>query len=406
VSALAALCLVREGRLGLDDNVNGKLRSWTVAESELTKEQKVTLRRILSHSAGLTVHGFPGYAVGAPIPTLVQILNGESPANTRPVRVDTVPGTKFIYSGGGVTIEQQLLIDVTGKPFPQFMREAVLDKIGMTDSTYEQPLPPSRTSMAATATHADGMAVPGQWHIYPETAAAGLWTTASDLARFGIEIALSKQGKANHVLSEAMTREMLKPQIDQVGLGFFLGQYKNSEEFGHNGDDDGFKAILIMFADSGKGVAIMVNSDNGVNVANYLVQSVAKEYGWNYTLEQESAADLLMLIADLKGPQAALARYGELKKAGASSPYAMDENTPIIIGYHFLSSGETDVAIQAFRLGVQDYPKYWNAYDSLGEAYLKAGQKDLAIKNYQKSIELNPQNQNGIDALKKIRDQK
>jgi CubicO group peptidase (beta-lactamase class C family) len=327
VAATGAMSLVQQGKLSLDENVNDKLKSWQVPDNEFTKDQKVTLRRILSHSAGLTVHGFPGYAVGAPIPTLVQIFNGESPANTKPVRVDTVPGTKFIYSGGGVTIEQQLLIDVSGRPFPQVVREAVLDKIGMPDSTYEQPLPPSRAAIAATATHSDGMAVPGKWHIYPEMAAAGLWTTASDLAKFGVEIALSKQGKANHVLSEAMTREMLKPQIDQVGLGFFLGQYKNPEEFGHNGDDDGFKAVLIMFADSGKGVAIMVNSDNGLNVANYLVQSVAKEYGWNYTPEQESAADLLMLIADLKGSKAALARYGELKKAGVSSPYAMDENT-------------------------------------------------------------------------------
>jgi CubicO group peptidase (beta-lactamase class C family) len=408
VAATGALSLVQQGTLSLDENVNDKLKSWQVPDNDFTdkKDRKVTLRRILSHSAGLTVHGFPGYAVGVPIPTLVQIFNGEPPANTKPVRVDTVPGTKFIYSGGGITIEQQLLIDVTGKPFPKFMRETVLDKIGMADSSYEQPLPPARAAVAATATHADGISVLGKWHIYPEMAAAGLWTTASDLAKFAIEIALSKQGKANHVLSEATTREMLKPQIGQVGLGFFLGQYKNPEEFGHNGDDEGFKAVLIMFADSGKGVAIMVNSDNGVNVANYLVQSVAKEYGWNYTPEQESAADLLMLIANLKGPQAALAHYGELKKAGASSPYAMDQDTLTVIGYHFLSSGETDAAIQAFRLGVQDYPKYWNAYDSLGEAYLNAGQKDLAIQNYEKSIELNPKNQNGIDALKKIRDQK
>ena len=408
VAATGALSLVQQGKLSLDENVNDKLKSWQVPDNEFTnnKDQKVTLRRILSHSAGLTVHGFPGYAVGVPIPTLLQIFNGEPPANTKPVRVDTVPGTKFTYSGGGITIEQQLLIDVTGKPFPQFMREAVLDKIGMGDSTYEQPLRPARAAVAATATHADGISVPGKWHIYPEMAAAGLWTTASDLAKFAIEIALSKQGKANHVLSQTTTREMLKPQIGQVGLGFFLGQYKNSEEFGHNGDDEGFKAVLIMFADSGKGVAIMVNSDNGVNVANYLVQSVAKEYEWNYTPEQESAADLLMLIANLKGPQAALAHYGELKKAGASSPYAMDQDTLTVIGYHFLSSGETDAAIQAFKLGVQDYPKYWNAYDSLAEAYLNAGQKDLAIQNYEKSIELNPKNQNGIDALKKIRDQK
>jgi CubicO group peptidase (beta-lactamase class C family) len=166
VAATGALALVQQGKLSLDENVNDKLKSWQVPDNEFTKDQKVTLRRILSHSAGLTVHGFPGYAVGAPIPTLVQIFNGEPPANTKPVRVDNVPGTKFIYSGGGVTVEQLLLIDVTGKPFPQSMREAVLDKIGMSDSTYEQPLPPSRASMAATATHSDGMAVPGKWHIY------------------------------------------------------------------------------------------------------------------------------------------------------------------------------------------------------------------------------------------------
>jgi tetratricopeptide (TPR) repeat protein len=113
-----------------------------------------------------------------------------------------------------------------------------------------------------------------------------------------------------------------------------------------------------------------------------------------------------MLIANLKGPQATLARYAELKKAGSSSPYMLDENTLISVGYHFFAAGQIDDAIRAFQLDVQDYPKYWNAYDSLGEAYLKAGQKALAIENYQKSVELNPKNQNGIDVLKKISDQK
>jgi len=406
VAATGTLYLVEQGKLSLDENVNQKLTSWQVPDNQFTKEQKVTLRRILSHSAGLTVHGFPGYEVGAPIPTLVQIFNGEPPANTAPIRVDLVPGTKFRYSGGGVTIEQQLVMDVTGKPFPQFMREIVLDKIGMTDSTYEQPFPPARAAMAATATHADGMPVPGKWHIYPEMAAAGLWTTASDLAKFGIETALSKPGKANHVLSQASVSEMLKPQIDQVGLGFFLGQGRNPQEFGHNGADEGFQAVLIMFADSGNGVAIMANSDNGINVADRLTQSIAKEYGWNYTPEPMSAADLLMVVARVKGPQAVIARYSELKKAGAASPYPLDENTLIALGYHFLFAGQTDSSLQILQLEVQDYPKYWNAYDSIGEAYLKAGQKDLAIQNYQKSIELNPQNQNGIDALKKLQIQK
>ncbi len=406
VAATGTLSLVEHGKLALDENVNLKTKSWQVPDNEFTKDQKVTLRRLLSHSAGLTVHGFPGYEAGTPIPTLLQIFNGEPPANTAPIRVEFVPGSKFQYSGGGITIEQQLVMDVTGKPFPQFMRQTVFDKIGMSDSTYEQPLPPARVAMAATGTQTDGKSIPGKRHVYPEMAAAGLWTTASDLAKFGIEIALSKQGKANHVLDQATTQEMLTPQIDQVGLGFFLAQFKNPQEFGHEGDDAGFKAQLIMFGDSGKGVAIMANSDNGITVENQVIQSVAKEYGWNYTPEPPSAAELLLLVANLKGPQAAIARYEELKKAGAASAYVIDENTLILLAYQFLFSGQTDFAIETFKIEVSDYPKYWNAYDSLGEAYLKAGQKELAIENYQKSIELNPKNQHGIDVLKKIQSQK
>lgn len=405
VAATGTLYLVEHDKLSLDENVNLKLKSWQVPDNDFTGDQKVTLRRIMSHSAGLTVHGFPGYAVGAPVPTLVQILNGEPPANTAPVRVDTIPGTKSIYSGGGVTIEQLLVMDVTGEPFPQFMRQTVLDKIGMKESTYEQPLPPARAALAATGTHADGTAVPGKWHIYPEMAAAGLWTTPTDLAKFGIETALSKQGKANHVLTETMTREMLKPQLEQVGLGFFLGAYNNPEEFGHEGDDEGFQAVLVMFADSGKGLAIMTNSENGIAVGNYLMRSVAKEYAWNYTPDRQPAADVLMFIADAKGEPAALKRYSELKQA-ASSQYALDENTLIQLGYHYLLAGDTEDSLPVFKLEVQDYPKYWNAYDSLGEAYMRAGKKDLAIENYEKSIELNPKNQNGIDYLKKLRERK
>ena len=406
VAATGTLSLVEHGKLSLDENVNLKLKSWQVPDNEFTKDQKVTLRRILSHSAGLTVHGFPGYEVGTPIPTLVQIFNGEPPANTDPIRVDIVPGTKYRYSGGGVTLEQQLVIDVTGKPFPLFMQETVLDKIGMADSTYEQPLPPARAALTATGTRADGKLIPSKWHIYPEMAAAGLWTTATDLAKFGIEIALSKQGKANHVLSQTTTQEMLKPQIEQIGLGFFLASHKNPEEFGHNGADEGFQALLIMFADTGKGVAIMANSDNGISVANAVTQSVANEYGWKYTPDQVSATELLMVVANNMGPEAVISRYSELKKSGSSSGYPVDENTLIALGYHFLFSGQTDAATQIFRLEVQDYPKYWNSYDSLGEAYLKAGKKDLAILNYQKSVELNPDNHTGIDALKKLREQK
>ncbi len=405
VAAAGALYLVEHGKLSLDEDVNRKLTSWKVPENEFTKDQKVTLRRILSHSAGTTVHGFPGYAIDGPVPTLVQIFNGEKPANTAAIRVDTVPGTVFRYSGGGVTIEQQLVMDVTGESFPQFMRKNVLDKIGMADSTYEQPLPPARAALAASGAYGDGKVVRGRWHVYPEMAAAGLWTTPSDLARFAIEIAVSKQGKANHVLSQAMTNEMLTPQIENVGLGFFLGDKTNPGQFGHNGDDEGFQAVLLMFSDSGHGVAVMANSEHGITVANDLVRSIAREYSWNNSLERIPAADVLTFIAEMRGGEAALRKYADLKKAG-SSEYELSEGTLNQLGYHLLQSQHLEDAIEAFKLNVAEYPKSWNPYDSLGEAYMAAGQKDLAVQNYEKSIELNPKNQNGIDMLKKLKEQK
>ena len=209
VAAAGMLALVQEGKLSLDEDVNVKLKSWKVPENEFTKDQKVTLRRLASHSAGLTVHGFPGYDVDDKIPTLVQIFDGEKPANTAAIRVDFVPGSDERYSGGGITIEQQLMIDVSGKPFPELMKETVLDKIGMNDSSYEQPLPPARAAFTAGGTYGDGKLVHGKWHVYPEMAAAGLWTTPTDLAKFAIEIALSKQGKSNKVLTQKTAEEML-----------------------------------------------------------------------------------------------------------------------------------------------------------------------------------------------------
>jgi CubicO group peptidase (beta-lactamase class C family) len=402
VAAVGAMWLVEHGKLSLDEDVNLKLKTWKVPENEFTKDQKVTLRRLVSHSAGLTVHGFPGYAVGEPMPTLVQIFNGEKPANTEPIRVDFVPGTKMRYSGGGVTIEQQLMIDVTGKPFPEFMRETVLSKIGMTESTYEQPISGNRAALTATGTRADGTAIAGRWHIYPEMAAAGLWTTPTDLAKFAIEIALSKQGKANHVLSEKMTREMLTPQVkgEPVGLAFFLGDEKNPDQFGHNGADEGFQALLVMFADSGQGLAIMGNSDAFFSVAPYVQEAVAKGYGWKQASSPRSAADLLLLLQARRGTQATLEMYQRIKLLPG---YQRDESTLNRLGYRLLGENKVDEAIKVFKMNVEEYPKFWNCYDSLGEGYMKAGQKQLAIQNYQKSIELNPENTNGADMLKKLR---
>src|SRR5215831_2772806 len=399
VAAAGALSLVEQGKLSLDEDVNRTLKTWKVPESEFTKSEKVTLRRLMSHSSGLTVHGFPGYDVNDNVPSLVQIFNGEKPANTAPIRVDFVPGTRERYSGGGITIEQQLMMDVTGKPFPTLMRKLVLDKIGMTDSSYEQPLPAARATMTASGTYMDGRVVHGRWHIYPEMAAAGLWTTPTDLSKFAIEIALSKHGKSNRVLSEKTTREMLTPVMEGAGLGFFLDK-DNPGQFGHNGADEGFQALLTMNSELGNGVVIMANSDMGIAVGDFLLQRVAKEYGWKYKSPGQGAFPKLMLIAKVQSAPAALEEYTEMKKSG-SAQYKVEEGTLNGLGYVLLRSGQTPDAIAVFQRNVQEYPKSGNVYDSLGEAYMKAGQKDLAVQNYEKSLELDSKNENARGMLKK-----
>lgn len=400
VAAAGALSLVERGRLALDEDVNQKLKTWKVPENELTKTEKVTLRRLMSHTGGLTVHGFPGYDIDDVRPTLVQVLNGEKPANTAAIRVDIVPGTQERYSGGGVTIEQLLMTDVTGKAFPTLMRELVLDKIGMSDSSYEQPLPAERAAMTAGGTSMDGKSVHGRWHIYPEMAAAGLWTTPTDLAKFAIEIALSKQGKSNRVLSQRMTEEMLTPVKDEAGLGLFL-EKDNPGQFGHNGADEGFQALLTMNAATGNGVAMMADSDNGISLMNAVLRRVVKEYGWNYKIPFDSS-DELFLVAKVNGVEATLDRYEAMKQTAKISPKE-DEANINGFAYRLLFSGSESDAVRVFERNVKQYPQSSNVYDSLAEAYAKVGEKEKAIQNYEKSLELDPKNDNARERLKKLK---
>jgi CubicO group peptidase (beta-lactamase class C family) len=287
VAALAALRLVEQGKLGLDEDVNLKLKTWKVAENEFTKEKKVTLRGLLSHSAGLTVHGFPGYAVDAPMPTLVQILNGEKPANTPAIRVDIEPGSQWRYSGGGYTVMQQLCMDVTGKSFPELMRDLVLAPAGMRQSTYENPLPKSLEAAAATAHGRNGDKVKGRWHIYPEMAAAGLWTTPSDLARYVIEVQRALAGQSK-ILSREMARQMMTVQKESYGLGPALRNAgKESAGFSHGGVDEGFEALFIAYCDGGKGAVVMMNANDAIPLAVELIRAIALEYNWSDFLQPE-----------------------------------------------------------------------------------------------------------------------
>jgi len=241
----------------------------------------VTLRLILSHSAGLTVDGFPGYRVGSPIPSLLQILDGRPPANRPPVRVDQIPGSKWRYSGGGYLVMQQMIIDVTGQSFADYMQDAVLRPLGMSSSTFAQPLPESLANRAATGfTDAPRRPVEGRWHIKPELAAGGLWTTAGDLARFLLGIQRSLAGTSNPVISQSMTRQMLTKQKEDSGLGFFLGG-DDPPRFGHNGSNPGFNAVTVALCDSGEGAVFLMNANTDIEtLKNILVDAVIEQYHW------------------------------------------------------------------------------------------------------------------------------
>jgi CubicO group peptidase (beta-lactamase class C family) len=287
VAAMVALKKVEEGKITLDENINNKLTSWKLPDNEFTAKKKVTLANLLSHTGGLTVHGFPGYAPSEKIPTLPEVLDGAPPANTAAVRVNMEPGTRFRYSGGGSTIAQLAIMDIEKKTYPQITKEVVLGPLDMSNSTYSQPLPDNVRKQAASGHRGDGKLVEGKIHIYPEMAAAGLWTTPTDLAKFAIEVQLSLAGKSNKVLKKETIMKMVTPFIENsdAGLGFFAEKHGEAIYFGHGGADEGFRAGLLVSRDKGYGVAVMVNSDNG-QIINEIFRSVANEYKWESYLKE------------------------------------------------------------------------------------------------------------------------
>ncbi|HEU4324750.1 MAG TPA: serine hydrolase [Roseiflexaceae bacterium] len=286
IAALAVMRLVEQGRLDLDADVNRALRAWQVPAAS-GWQPAVSLRQLLSHSAGLTVHGFPGYQTDEPLPSTVQILNGEPPTNTARVEVNILPGVQMRYSGGGTTVVQQLLVDTLDTPFPEIMRRLVLDPLGLTNSTYEQPLPAGWAGRAATAHPWKGIPLRGGHQIYPEMAAAGLWTTPSDLAAIGIALLQALDGSGSF-LSAATVEQMLQPQLpgqragegEYVGLGFFCAGKGDGFFFGHGGWNEGFLSVMRFYPRIGKGAAVMLNSNEGIPLLEEIMRAIGQEYGW------------------------------------------------------------------------------------------------------------------------------
>lgn len=270
VAALRALQLHDEGRFLLDENVNNYLTSWQLPDNAFTETEKVTLRRILNHTAGLTVWGFPGYDKGDEIPSTVSVLDGEG--NTDPIRVYKTPGGSWQYSGGGYTIMQLAINDIEQTPFAKTLQTHVLDPLNMTNSTFENPLPGRYHSLAATGYRRNLDEVEGKWPIYPEMAAAGLWTTPSQLVQYGIEIQRIINTKQDGIISYKTALEMLTPGDNNHGLGPVVADHA----FRHGGADEGFRAQFIAWTDSPYSAVVMVNSDNNAIIGEVL-RSIATE---------------------------------------------------------------------------------------------------------------------------------
>lgn len=276
VAAVAVHDMAEEGMVDLDTDINDYLTSWQLPDNEFTTDEKVTLRRILNHTAGTTVWGFPGYARTEEIPTAVEVVNGEG--NTDSVVVYKTPGESWQYSGGGYTVMQVVLADAAGKPFEEIMAERVLEPLEMNASTYQQPLPEPLHERAATGYRRDSSAVEGSWHVYPEQAAAGLWTTPTDLGRYATSMQRALQGGDSTVLNQGTVREMLTPAYNNHALG--PGIRFNGSHFGHGGANAGFRCDFVASMEGGNAVVIMTNSDSGSPLIAELMQAIFRQYGW------------------------------------------------------------------------------------------------------------------------------
>jgi CubicO group peptidase (beta-lactamase class C family) len=283
VAAMASLRAVQDGRFGLDQDINTILKSWRLPARPSSSGEVVTPRMLMSHTSGTDDgFGFPGYLPDAPRPTIVQILDGQSPANRGAVRLGRPPMTGYKYSGGAVTIQELALTDVLGKPFLLIMRQLVLDPIGMTNSTYEQPLPPDRRAQAAHAHDQTGQPGNAPWRVHPEHAAAGLWTTPTDLAKFAIEVQQTLAGRSTRVLSRAMAQEMVTPVgVGPFAVGFTIAKEGEGWYFSHGGSNVGFRCDLTAHRSKGYGLVIMTNGDNGGRLIAVLKEKITRASSWD-----------------------------------------------------------------------------------------------------------------------------
>jgi CubicO group peptidase (beta-lactamase class C family) len=281
VSAYGALKLVSQGKLNLDDSVNDQLTTWKIPENEYNKDTPVTLRQMLDMTSGLSVSGFPGHQQGEPLPTLQDVLEGKPPSNTPPIRVFHKPGVQYFYSGGAFQVLEQLMEDVTHHAFQVWMRKEVLEPLKMDQSVYQYPLSEKLHPLAVPGFLADNTMIKGGWNNYAIAGSGGLWATPTDLAKFAIDISNAYLGKDNGLIAKSIATQMLTRQENtDYGLGVVINGEGKTLNFRKGGHNLGYQSQMIMFPNSGDGIIMMTNSENGREIINYMIPLIAQEYGW------------------------------------------------------------------------------------------------------------------------------
>jgi len=397
INSLGILKLVQEEKLGLDDDINNYLKTWKFPYDEVSKGKKITIGNLLNHNAGLSVHGFGGYEKGADLPTTIQTLDGLKPSNSGAVRSVFEPGLKFEYSGGGTTITQLILENTTGEKYEDYMLKNVLNPLGMSNSSFDKPPSKNKENLLATGYNYN-KEVKGKYNIYPEKAAAGLWTNPTDLAKYVIETQLSLAGKSNKVLSKEMSKERI-----ENNFGTFSNDYNGAKYFHHDGGTNGFVCFYMGSMEDGNGIVVMTNGNSG-KLMGEIVTSIAGLYEFkNYPLESSKESITLTMRKELsKSIDKGIELYKKLKKTNPNDYNFSDEGELNVLGYEYLNNQRIDDAIKIFTLNINEFPNSANVYDSRGEAYFNKKQYVLSKKDYQKVLELEPANPNAKEMLLKI----
>nr|WP_315035607.1 serine hydrolase [uncultured Chryseobacterium sp.] len=397
INSLGVLKLVQEGKLSLDDDINKYLKTWKFPYDKVSKGRKITIANLLNHSAGLSVHGFGGYEKGAALPTTIQTLDGLKPSNSGAVRSVFEPGLKFQYSGGGTTITQLILENITGEKYENYMLKNVLNPLGMNDSSFNQPPAKNKENLLATGYNYD-KEVKGKYHIYPEKAAAGLWTNPTDLAKYVIETQLSLLGKSNKILSKEISEKRL-----ENNFGTFSNDYDGAKYFHHDGGTNGFVCFYMGSVDDGNGIVVMTNGSTGKLMEEIVTSIAALNQFKNYPLESNKESISFAIRKDLsKNVDKGIELYKNLKKTKPDDYNFSNESELNILGYEYLNNDNIDSAIKIFTLNSNEFPDSANVYDSRGEAYFNKKDYHLSKKDYQKVLELEPTNPNAKEMLLKI----